>query len=140
MLFDMYLFIYLLIYLFIFIYIYIYIYMLTDVKDQHHTWNHKFIKSKSHKIINLCFPWNLSLFSFYRSFFKQSQHFEHKPCKADMVNFQASTLFICISMASMLLAFLNLSVKIFQILGPRNNLRSMIHCPYWRYGELGIIS
>ena len=42
----------------------------------------------------------------------------------------------------MLLAFFNLSGKMFHILGPRNEILSdlLIHCPYWMYSELRFLS
>ena len=53
--------------------------------------------------------------------------------------FSGFHFFICILKAAMLLAFFNLSGKMFQILGPRNEILSS-PCSYWRYSKLGILS
>ena len=70
----------------------------------------------------------ISFFSFYRNSLEQNRHFKHKPCKANIDNFQASIFYfifqIIILKASMLLAFFNLSGKMFQILGARNEILS----------------
>ena len=66
----------------------------------------------------------ISFFSFYRNSLEQNRYFKHKPCKANIDNFQASIFYFIFHKASMLLAFFNLSGKMFQILGAKNEILS----------------